>query len=198
MTPPAIVVESGREDAPLIMNMIVLAGAMGLGSILSGWFKDLGLTLPAYIGAMMVASMLRNLDDATGWLRIDTAALDFVGGFALNIFIVVALMDLKLWQLAGQALPLFVILVAAGGGRGGVRSDDLVPADGTGLRLGGDVQRIRRLRARDHGQRGGQHAGAGHQVRAGAAGVPGGAAGGRFFIDFVNAIVITFFVNWMR
>jgi ESS family glutamate:Na+ symporter len=110
--PHAIVVETGREDAPLILNMIVLAGAMGLGSILSGWFRDLGLTLPAYIGAMMVASGLRNLDDATGWLRIDTAALDFVGGFALNIFIVVALMDLKLWQLARQALPLFVILVA--------------------------------------------------------------------------------------
>ena len=38
--------------------------------------------------------------------------MDFVGGFALNIFLVVALMDLKLWQLAGQALPLFVILAA--------------------------------------------------------------------------------------
>jgi glutamate:Na+ symporter, ESS family len=110
--PPPIVVEPDREDAPFIMNMIVLAVAMGIGSILSAWFKDLGLTLPAYIGAMMVASVLRNIDDASGWLRIDPAAMDFVGGFALNIFLVVALMDLKLWQLAGQALPLFVILAA--------------------------------------------------------------------------------------
>ena len=61
---------------------------------------------------MIVACALRNLDDATGWLRIDEDSMDFIGGIALNIFLVVALMDLKIWQLAGQALPLFVILVA--------------------------------------------------------------------------------------
>ena len=92
--------------------MIVLAAAMGLGSILSRWFAALEWTLPAYIGAMIIASIFRNVDDRTGWLKIDPAAMDFVGGFALNIFLVVALMDLKLWQLAGQALPLFVILAA--------------------------------------------------------------------------------------
>jgi ESS family glutamate:Na+ symporter len=84
---------------------------MGLGSVLSRYIQDTGLTLPAYIGAMIVASVLRNLDEATGWLGIDENAMEFVGGVALNIFLVVALMDLKIWQLAGQALPLFVLLL---------------------------------------------------------------------------------------
>ena len=196
--PQTIVVETEREDAPLIMNMIVLAVAMGIGSILSGWFTRLGLTLPAYIGAMMVASVFRNIDDATGWLRIDPAAMDFVGGFALNIFLVVALMDLKLWQLAGQALPLLVILVAQAiviaafaftlsfrlMGRD---YDSAVMASGfIGFAMGTTANAVVNMRALVTKY--------GPAPRAFLV-VP---LVGAFFIDFTNAIIITFFVNWMR
>jgi ESS family glutamate:Na+ symporter len=196
--PATIVVEPDREDAPLIMNMIVLAVAMGIGSVLSIWFKDLGLTLPAYIGAMMVASVLRNIDDATGWFRIDPAAMDFVGGFALNIFLVVALMDLKLWQLAGQALPLFVILAAqvvvisvfaltASFRLMGRDYDSAVMASGfVGFALGTTANAVANMRALVTKY--------GPAPRAFLV-VP---LVGAFFIDFANAIIITFFVNWMR
>jgi ESS family glutamate:Na+ symporter len=196
--PAPIVVEADREDAPLIMNMIVLAVAMGIGSVVSTWFKDLGLTLPAYIGAMMIASVLRNIDDATGWFKIDPAAMDFVGGFALNIFLVVALMDLKLWQLAGQALPLFVILAAqlvvisifaltASFRLMGRDYDSAVMASGfVGFAMGTTANAVANMRAL--------------VVKYGPAPraflvVP---LVGAFFIDFTNAIIITFFVNWMR
>jgi glutamate:Na+ symporter, ESS family len=196
--PVTLVVEPDREDAPLIMNMIVLAVAMGIGSILSRWFTDLGLTLPAYIGAMIVASVLRNIDDVTGWLRIDPAAMDFVGGFALNIFLVVALMDLKLWQLAGQALPLFVILVAqvvviaifaltASFRLMGRDYDSAVMASGfIGFALGTTANAVVNMRALVTKY--------GPAPRAFLV-VP---LVGAFFIDFVNAIIITFFVNWLR
>jgi glutamate:Na+ symporter, ESS family len=196
--PLAIVVEPDREDAPLIMNMIVLAVAMGLGSILSRWFTDMELTLPAYIGAMMVASVLRNIDDATGWLKIDPAAMDFVGGFALNIFLVVALMDLKLWQLAGQALPLFVILAAqvvviaafaltASFRLMGRDYDSAVMASGfVGFALGTTANAVANMRALVTKY--------GPAPRAFLV-VP---LVGAFFIDFANAIIITFFVNWLR
>lgn len=195
---PMLAVDPDREDGPLIMNMIVLAVAMGIGSILSGWFTDLGLTLPAYIGAMMVASVLRNLDDATGWLKIDPAAMDFLGGFALNIFLVVALMDLKLWQLAGQALPLFVILAAqvaviaffaltASFRLMGRDYDSAVMASGfVGFALGTTANAIANMRA--------LVTKFGPAPRAFLV-VP---LVGAFFIDFANAIIITFFVNWLR
>jgi glutamate:Na+ symporter, ESS family len=196
--PKAIVVEPDREDPPLIMNMIILAGAMGLGSILSGWFKDLGWTLPAYIGAMIIASALRNLDDATGWLKLDPIAMDFVGGFALNIFIVVALMDLKLWQLAGQALPLVIILLAqvvvvavfaftVSYRLMGRDYDSAVMASGfAGFALGTTANAVVNMRALVTKY--------GPAPRAFLV-VP---LVGAFFIDFVNAIIITFFVNWLR
>ena len=198
LAPRTLVVQTEREDAPLILTMIVLAAAMGLGSILSRWFDSWGLTLPAYIGAMIVASIFRNLDDRTGWLKIDPAAMDFVGGFALNIFLVVALMDLKLWQLAGQALPLFVILAAqvlviavfaltASFRLMGRDYDSAVMASGfVGFALGTTANAVVNMRAL--------------VVKYGPAPraflvVP---LVGAFFIDFVNAIIITFFVNWLR
>jgi ESS family glutamate:Na+ symporter len=193
-----MLVEPDREDGPLIMNMIVLAVAMGTGSILSHWLTDLGLTLPAYIGAMMVASVLRNIDDATGWLRIDPAAMDFVGGFALNIFLVVALMDLKLWQLAGQALPLFVILAAqvvvivlfaltASFRLMGRDYDSAVMASGCiGFALGTTANAVVNMRALV-----GKYGPAPRAFLV----VP---LVGAFFIDFTNAIIITFFVNLLR
>ena len=114
LAPPAetIVVETETEDNLLVRNLVVLALAMGVGSIVSRFIQSLGVTLPAYIGAMLVASVLRNIDDVGGWLRIDQRTMEFVGNLALNVFLTVALMDLKLWQLAGVALPLLVILLA--------------------------------------------------------------------------------------
>ncbi len=198
LAPRTLVVEADREDAPLILTMIVLAGAMGLGSILSGWFEDRHWTLPAYIGAMMVASVFRNVDDVTGWLRIDPAAMDFVGGFALNIFLVVALMDLKLWQLAGQALPLFAILAAqvvvvvafaltASYWLMGRDYDSAVMSSGfIGFALGTTANAVVNMRA--------LVTKFGPAPRAFLV-VP---LVGAFFIDFTNAIIITFFVNWLR
>ncbi len=198
LKPQTLVVETHREDAPLILNMIVLAAAMGLGSILSRWFTSLEWTLPAYIGAMIVASIFRNLDDRTGWLRIDPTAMDFVGGFALNIFLVVALMDLKLWQLAGQALPLFAILVAqvvvitifaltVSFRLMGRDHDSAVMAAGfVGFALGTTANAVANMRA--------LVTKFGPAPRAFLV-VP---LVGAFFIDFANAIIITFFVNWLR
>ncbi len=193
-----LVIDPDREDSPLIMNIIVLAVAMGIGSILSGWFKDIGWTLPAYIGAMMVASVLRNIDDRTGWLRINSSAMDFVGGFALNIFLVVALMDLKLWQLAGQALPLFVILAAQVAVIAAFAAtmtyhlmgrdyDAAVMSSGfIGFALGTTANAVANMRSLVTKY--------GPAPRAFLV-VP---LVGAFFIDFANAIIITFFVNWLR
>jgi ESS family glutamate:Na+ symporter len=198
LAPHTLVVRTDREDAPLIMSMIVLAAAMGLGSILSRWFQSWEWTLPAYIGAMIVASIFRNLDDRTGWLKIDPVAMDFVGGFALNIFLVVALMDLKLWQLAGQALPLFVILAAqvlviavfaltASFRLMGRDYDSAVMASGfVGFALGTTANAVANMRALVTKY--------GPAPRAFLV-VP---LVGAFFIDFANAIIITFFVNWLR
>ena len=200
LAPPeeTIVVEVEREDNLLVRNLVVLALAMGLGSIVSRYIQSLGITLPAYIGAMLVASVLRNVDDAGGWLRIDQRAMEFMGNVALNIFLTVALMDLKLWQLAGVALPLLVILFAqvivallaamtVSFYLMGRDYDSAVMASGfIGFVLGTTANAVANMRA--------LVARFGPAPRAFLV-VP---LVGAFFIDFTNAIIITLFVNWLR
>ena len=64
---------------------------------------------------MLVAAVIRNLDDATGWIGLSQKLIDDIGSVALSLFLVLALMTLRLWELAGLALPMLVILAGAAG-----------------------------------------------------------------------------------
>ncbi len=90
--------------------IVLLLLAIWAGSWLGRGFQALGLTLPAYIGAMLVGAALRNIDDATGWLRLPVHTIELIGNVCLALFLAVALMNLRLWELAGMGLPLLVNL----------------------------------------------------------------------------------------
>jgi glutamate:Na+ symporter, ESS family len=96
----------------LLKGVVSLLAAMTAGAWIGKGFAALGATLPAYIGAMLAAALLRNLDDATGWVRLPHRLLDDLGNAALALFIAMALMALRLWEIANLALPLALILAA--------------------------------------------------------------------------------------
>jgi ESS family glutamate:Na+ symporter len=100
-----------KESYALLKALVVILVAMWLGSMVSGRLEAWGLTLPAYIGAMLVASVIRNVDDATGTVGLSQRTIDDLGNVALSLFLVLALMTLRLWELAGLALPMIAILV---------------------------------------------------------------------------------------
>ncbi len=103
------------EDAEayvLMKHLVVLIVTVGLGIWVSAWLTSAGLTLPAYIGAMLVAAVFRNLDDLTGAFGLSQRVIDDIGTIALSLFLVMALMTLRLWELAGLVTPLLVILTA--------------------------------------------------------------------------------------
>lgn len=99
--------EAGRET---LRGLTVLFVAMALGSAVSAGFVAAGLTLPGYVGAMLIGALIRNLDDATGWIRLPEGVTSQVGAVCLTLFLTIALMNLKLWELASLALPLIVNL----------------------------------------------------------------------------------------
>lgn len=86
--------------------------AMGIGTIVSTYIQKLGITLPSYIGAMLVGAVIRNISDITGKFEVPMIEIDILGGIALSLFLSMALMGLKLWELADLAVPLFVMLVS--------------------------------------------------------------------------------------
>ena len=99
------------EAYSLLKALVLILVAMWLGSMVSAWFVSLGATFPAYIGAMLVAAVLRNIDDVTKIVRISQKTIDDLGTTALSLFLVMALMTLKLWDLVGVALPLAIMLI---------------------------------------------------------------------------------------
>jgi glutamate:Na+ symporter, ESS family len=100
------------EAYGLLKSLVLILVAMWGGSWLTAWFASMSITLPAYIGAMLVAAALRNLDDSTRIVGISQRTVDDIGATALSLFLVMALMTLRLWDLVGLALPLVVMLAA--------------------------------------------------------------------------------------
>ena len=84
---------------------------MGFGSIISDFIQKTGLTFPSYIGAMLAASIIRNIYDFTG-KEVVEKEIETLGSLSLSFFLTMALMGLKLWQLFDLALPLMVMLIA--------------------------------------------------------------------------------------
>ncbi len=110
--PNGVAVDEEKSSFVLLKSVVIILVAMWVGSWVSKWFASLGITLPAYIGAMFVAAIIRNFDDLTGWPGLDQRVIDDLGHVALNLFLVIALMTLRLWELAGLFLPMLVILAA--------------------------------------------------------------------------------------
>ncbi len=109
----------------LLKTLTVILVAMWGGSLLGAWVGGaripevhvLGLTLgggkitlPAYIWAMIIAAVLRNGDDLVQLIRLEQRVVDDLGTIALSLFLAMALMSLRLWELLDLAIPMLVIL----------------------------------------------------------------------------------------
>jgi ESS family glutamate:Na+ symporter len=107
------------EDESLLTNssrlikgfMLILLG-VGIGNQVSTWLTQLcGFSFPGYIGAMVVAVVVRNVMDA-GNMEFPDREIESFGNVFLSIFLSMALAGLKLWQLVDLALPMIVCLAA--------------------------------------------------------------------------------------
>ncbi len=109
--PAAANVNSAEEQAYAgLKSFVLILLAMGVGAWISGGLVALGLVLPSYIGAMLMGALIRNIDDHFGWFGLSPRSIDVIGNTSLSLFLVVALMDLHLWDLAGLATPMLVML----------------------------------------------------------------------------------------
>lgn len=111
---PVITTPAGEdvETYALLKHIVLLVATIGAGMWVSGWISQLGLTLPVYIGAMLLAAIIRNIDDVTGMFGLSLRLIDDLGNASLALFLVMALMTLRLWELAGLVVPLLIILAA--------------------------------------------------------------------------------------
>ena len=99
----------GQHSFMVQVTMITLS--MAGGTILGDLFTEAtGFVLPAYIGAMFVAVIVRNIVDRFLPGTVNMKEINLIGDVSLAIFLSMALMSIKLWELAGLALPLIGII----------------------------------------------------------------------------------------
>lgn len=189
-----------EEEETTDVNGVLKAAAfvfvgVGLGAVLSGYLNTL-ITLPAYIGAMLIAAVIRNIGDFTGAYRVQGGGLNVVSEVALTVYVTMAINSLKLYELVNLALPLVVILIAQtllmivfawlgyfllfGKNYDGV----MLGVGGIGFAMGATANGLANMQslAEKYG--------------------PSPRAWlivslvGAFLIDFINAIIITWMANW--
>ncbi len=93
---------------------------MGGGTVLSWLFAKMGVTFPTYFGALILAALARNLlgliryKEEGRWQKgeklLDMERIVSVGNICLSIFLGMAMVSLRLWELQSLALPVIVIL----------------------------------------------------------------------------------------
>ena len=95
---------------------------MGGGTLLSWLFAKTGITFPTYFGALILAAITRNTigfvsyKEDGKWVKadklLDMERIISVGNICLSLFLGMAMISLKLWELQNLALPLVVILIS--------------------------------------------------------------------------------------
>ena len=93
---------------------------MGGGTVLSWLFAKMGVTFPTYFGALILAALARNLlgliryKEEGRWQKgeklLDMERIVSVGNICLSMFLGMAMVSLRLWELQSLALPVIVIL----------------------------------------------------------------------------------------
>ena len=110
--------KSSAEKRDITVNSVMahvtmLAIIMTIGIALSGFLKSkFDLAIPSYVGAMFCAIIFNNLNLKYKWIDMDSNLVSILGETSLNIFLSMALISLKLWELAALAIPLLIILGA--------------------------------------------------------------------------------------
>lgn len=110
----AIIQESHAEhhDSAYTTAVFQIVVASGIGTIVSYLLSLTGMTFPIYIGGMIVAAVMRNYSELSHRLSIPIDQISDMGGICLSLFLGIAMVTLRLWELAELALPLLLMLSA--------------------------------------------------------------------------------------
>ncbi len=191
--------DSGADDShdTVMYATILVTLAIGAGTIAVNWLKGMDITLPAYLGPMQVAALMRNVIDWQDW-HLPMRQFEVVGNVSLAFFLAMALMSMKLWELAQVAGPLLAILLVQTvvmfayayfvtfRVMGSDYDAAVIAAGHCGFGMGATPNAMANMQA--------FAAANGPSIKAFFV-IP---LVGSLFIDFFNAVIITSFMNYLR
>ena len=97
-------------EESLFSAVVYIGIAMGIGALINNMLAKAGIKFPVYLMGMVVAAIIRNILDFNQ-KQLPFSEIGIVGNISLSLFLSMALMSMKLWQLIDLAVPLIIILL---------------------------------------------------------------------------------------
>lgn len=98
------------NDGDILRTIFQLTLAMSIGSVFYVFFVNNGIKVPTYLFSLFAGIVVRNLAEFSGLYQVNARLVDHLGAVSLSIFLAMALMSLRLWELVDLAIPMLVIL----------------------------------------------------------------------------------------
>ncbi|OUY05758.1 sodium/glutamate symporter [Acinetobacter populi] len=95
-----------------ISTLGMFAFALAFANIMRDLTVDTVFELPTFVWALGGGIIIRNVLETVFKRQIFDRAIDVFGNTALALFLAMALVSLKLWQLTDLALPMIILLIA--------------------------------------------------------------------------------------
>ena len=119
LSPQYFHTEKDEEEKPIdalgnsyTIALYQLIIAAGIGTGISYLLSLAGLTFPIYIGGLIVGAIMRNISEFSKLYTVHMKPINLFGDYSLSLFLGIAMCTLKLWELWDLALPLILMLTA--------------------------------------------------------------------------------------
>ncbi len=104
--------QSEITGSGMIRTVSLIMLIMAFGTITANWLtKATGFTIPAHVFCLFCGLLFRSLNEVKPVVSIDFKCVEVVSVVALELFLTIAMMGLRIWELAGLAVPLVIILL---------------------------------------------------------------------------------------
>jgi glutamate:Na+ symporter, ESS family len=109
-TQPAAVAAPITAEQLLFVLLVCLACIAG-ARFLQELMRDTGLLLPSFLWALLIGMLVRNVGSLLGLRGVNDSAVQAVGSVSLSLFLIMALMSMRVLDLATLAGPLMLIVL---------------------------------------------------------------------------------------
>jgi ESS family glutamate:Na+ symporter len=94
----------------MIETIALIAICLTVGKLVAQLIQGTSFELPTFVCVLFIGVILSNSLALLGFYRVFERAVSVLGNVSLSLFLAMALMSLKLWELASLALPMLAIL----------------------------------------------------------------------------------------
>jgi ESS family glutamate:Na+ symporter len=108
--------EGNNKDKVTSQNVFI-SGAiifviLAVGMPTADWITNItGFSIPGHIFSLFLGIFFRSFNDKVHVIKVSDKSMDLISTITLNMFLVMAMMKLKIWELYDLAIPLAIILI---------------------------------------------------------------------------------------